>query len=64
MTYVDVLATGPKGQKTVDHTVLAALRAKEGVGGVDDRAVAITTKRRGRIKVIDNVLQSIVRLRL
>lgn len=29
--YVDVVATGPKGQKTIDHHVLAALRGKEDV---------------------------------
>lgn len=29
VTYLDVLATGPKGQRTIDHAVLKALRAKE-----------------------------------
>lgn len=29
--YVDVVATGPKGQKTIDHHILAALRGKEDV---------------------------------
>jgi SNF2 family DNA or RNA helicase len=29
--YTDVLATGPKGQKTIDYTILSALRAKEEV---------------------------------
>jgi Mesyanzhinovviridae DNA helicase len=29
VTYVDVLATGPQGQRTVDHVILKALRAKE-----------------------------------
>jgi SNF2 family DNA or RNA helicase len=29
VTYVDVLATGPTGQKTVDHLVVKALRRKE-----------------------------------
>lgn len=29
--YVDVVATGPKGQRTMDHHVLAALRGKEDV---------------------------------
>lgn len=29
--YVDVVATGPKGQRTVDHHVLAALRGKEDI---------------------------------
>lgn len=29
--YVDVVATGPKGQKTIDHHVLSALRNKEDI---------------------------------
>jgi SNF2 family DNA or RNA helicase len=29
--YVDIVATGPKGQKTIDHHVIAALRAKEDI---------------------------------
>ena len=29
--YVDVVATGPQGQRTVDHHVLAALRGKEDI---------------------------------
>lgn len=29
VTYVDVLAVGPKGQRTIDHTILSALRAKQ-----------------------------------
>jgi SNF2 family DNA or RNA helicase len=29
--YVDVVATGPKGQKTFDHHVIAALRGKEDI---------------------------------
>lgn len=29
--YVDVVATGPKGQRTIDHHVLAALRSKQDV---------------------------------
>lgn len=29
--YVDVVATGPKGQKTIDHHVIAALRGKEDI---------------------------------
>jgi SNF2 family DNA or RNA helicase len=29
--YVDIVATGPKGQKTIDHHVLAALREKRNV---------------------------------
>lgn len=29
--YVDVVATGPKGQRTIDHHVLAALRTKEDI---------------------------------
>lgn len=29
VTYIDVLAVGPKGQRTIDHTILAALRAKQ-----------------------------------
>lgn len=29
--YVDVVATGPKGQKTIDHHILAALRGKEDI---------------------------------
>lgn len=29
--YVDVVATGPKGQRTIDHHILAALRGKEDV---------------------------------
>ena len=29
VTYVDVLATGPKGQRTVDHHILDCLRAKK-----------------------------------
>jgi SNF2 family DNA or RNA helicase len=29
VTYVDVLAIGPRGERTVDHTVLKALKAKE-----------------------------------
>lgn len=29
--YVDVVATGPKGQRTMDHHVLAALREKESI---------------------------------
>ncbi len=29
--YVDVVATGPKGQRTIDHHVLAALREKQDV---------------------------------
>lgn len=31
VTYVDVLATGPTGQRTVDHIILKALREKEEV---------------------------------
>jgi hypothetical protein len=29
--YVDVVATGPKGQRTIDHHILAALRGKEDI---------------------------------
>jgi hypothetical protein len=29
MLIVDILATGPKGQKTIDHTLLKALRSKD-----------------------------------
>lgn len=29
--YVDVVATGPKGQKTIDHHILAALRGKDDI---------------------------------
>ena len=29
MTLVDVIATGPKGQKTIDHSILKALRGKQ-----------------------------------
>lgn len=29
--YVDVVATGPKGQRTIDHHILSALRGKEDV---------------------------------
>lgn len=29
--YVDIVATGPKGQRTIDHHILAALREKEDV---------------------------------
>lgn len=29
VTYVDVLATGPAGQKTIDHSVVRALKTKE-----------------------------------
>jgi hypothetical protein len=29
--YVDVVATGPKGQRTVDHHILQALRRKEDI---------------------------------
>jgi SNF2 family DNA or RNA helicase len=29
VTYIDVLATGPKGQKTIDHTIVKALRSKQ-----------------------------------
>ena len=29
VSYFDIAATGPEGQKTVDHTILKALRAKE-----------------------------------
>lgn len=29
--YVDVVATGPKGQRTIDHHVIAALRSKEDI---------------------------------
>lgn len=31
ITYVDVAATGPKGQRTIDHIVVAALRGKEDI---------------------------------
>lgn len=31
VTYVDVVAVGPKGQRTVDHHILEALRAKKSV---------------------------------
>lgn len=31
VTYVDVVACGPKGQRTVDHHFVAALRAKEDI---------------------------------
>lgn len=34
VTYIDVLATGPKGQKTIDHTVAAALAAKENLAAL------------------------------
>jgi hypothetical protein len=30
-TYVDFLASGPQGQKTIDHDILAALREDEDV---------------------------------
>jgi len=29
VSYADVVATGPKGQKTIDHTIVRALRARE-----------------------------------
>jgi superfamily II DNA or RNA helicase len=29
MLIVDVIATGPKGQKTIDHQIMKSLRAKE-----------------------------------
>jgi hypothetical protein len=29
VSYYDIMATGPQGQKTVDHTILAALAAKQ-----------------------------------
>ncbi len=29
VTYIDVLATGPKGQKTIDHAIVKALREKQ-----------------------------------
>jgi SNF2 family DNA or RNA helicase len=31
VTYIDVLATGPKGQKTIDHTIVKSLREKKSV---------------------------------
>ncbi len=31
VSYYDVVATGPKGQKTIDHTILVALREKQEV---------------------------------
>lgn len=31
VTYVDVLATGPNGQQTVDHAIIKALRKKEDI---------------------------------
>jgi SNF2 family DNA or RNA helicase len=31
VTYIDVLATGPKGQKTIDHIIFKALRDKKNV---------------------------------
>ena len=31
VTYTDILATGPNGERTIDHTILAALSAKEDV---------------------------------
>ncbi len=31
VSYFDIIATGPQGQKTIDHTVLAALLKKENV---------------------------------
>ncbi len=31
VSYFDVIATGPKGQRTIDHVVIKALRAKEDV---------------------------------
>lgn len=38
--YFDVVAEGPRGQRTVDHHVIAKLRAKEDVAGVSARAWA------------------------
>ena len=29
MLYTDVIATGPDGQRTIDHVILQALRKKE-----------------------------------
>jgi SNF2 family DNA or RNA helicase len=34
VTYIDILATGPKGQKTVDHHVLDCLRAKQDIAAL------------------------------
>jgi superfamily II DNA or RNA helicase len=31
VTYVDVLACGPKGQRTIDHHIAAALRGKQDI---------------------------------
>lgn len=31
VTYIDVLATGPKGQKTIDHVIFKALRDKKNI---------------------------------
>jgi SNF2 family DNA or RNA helicase len=42
--YFDVVAEGPRGQKTVDHHVIAKLRAKEDVAGVSARAWASILK--------------------
>ena len=38
VSYFDVVATGPKGQKTIDHAVLKALRAKDDLARWTTRA--------------------------
>ena len=38
VTYIDVVATGPQGQKTVDHTVLKALRNKQDLAALTSGA--------------------------
>lgn len=37
-SYADIIATGPKGQKTVDHTIIAALIAKESLANLTTSA--------------------------
>ena len=31
VSYFDIIATGPQGQKTIDHTVVKALKNKEDI---------------------------------
>jgi hypothetical protein len=38
VSYFDLIATGPKGQKTIDHKVLATLMAKESLADMTTSA--------------------------